>query len=115
MNKYEVTRRLDMGDDPLELSIEKWKDILDGTGTDEETNNCALCITHSTTCHSCPVYKKTKLSGCNGSPFSVWHNHKRLCDKGTTTCSECRRIAQDELKFLKSLRPAKEEKEENDE
>jgi len=49
MLRKDMLRRLGEGEDPLELSIEKWKDIIEGK--EDDTDNCALCKTNI--CSNC--------------------------------------------------------------
>jgi len=43
MNENEMKERLAKGEDPLELSILKWEDIVYHGGEDMGFQNCALC------------------------------------------------------------------------
>ena len=98
MNRTEMLRRLKAGEDPLELSIEKWQDIVDGKGRNNGSENCALCQMFS--CRVCPIKKKTGFA-CSGTPyFHFGHSHTKL---------DRLHWAKKELEFLKSLRK-KEEK-----
>lgn len=78
----------------LHGTILKWEKIIDGTGKDLGVFNCPLCKIFAfgrpegDECSGCPVYEKTGLSGCQGTPLANWP-----------------RVAQDELDFLKSLLP----------
>lgn len=53
MKPSEMVQRLKDGEQPIDLSIQKWQDIVDGTGGDLASSNCALCDTY--TCHECPL------------------------------------------------------------
>ena len=65
MKREEMLERLERGEDPLELSIQKWRDIvehLDHINSFDEYDdslergslNCALCEVHSS-CLDCPI------------------------------------------------------------
>lgn len=89
MLRKTMLRRLELGDDPLELSIKKWKDIVKilKFGSEKrkekfiklssrinESLTCALCekfydSNNINTCSQCPVYKKTGMDGCHGTPW----------------------------------------------
>jgi len=95
-----MLRRLNTGEDPIELSIEKWEDIVNGTGRDLQADNCALCEVHrgptSLECGDCPIVKKVNDFGCAGTPYAKYVETK------------LERYAKEELEFLKSLRPTPE-------
>lgn len=104
----------------LEQSISKWEGIVQSTeAEDNGGENCALCDKFyrpaQADCSSkCPVAKKTKRSGCKGSPYVDWLMHTRD-DHGSWGypksrvygCRGCLRIAREELTFLESLRGSK--------
>lgn len=99
LNRKEMLARLEKGEDALELSIEKWQDIVDGKGEDLLSQNCALCeIDGMQTdknpdldeCRSCIIFKKTGKSNCLGTPYYDIKDEKERALK--------------ELEFLKSLR-----------
>ena len=97
MNRTEMLRRLKKGEDPLEISIQKWQDIVDGKGKDLGSNNCALCEKFNNSefnCHGCAVQQKTKRLGCRGSPYEIVTDETKISKS----------LAQEELEFLKSLR-----------
>jgi hypothetical protein len=94
MNRREMLQRLKDGESPLEVSIQKWQDIVDGTGINESSDNCALCETTDTTCDNCLIQIKTGIS-CRKTPYSLY------CKRPTKS------NAQAELDFLKSLREVK--------
>lgn len=99
MNRKTMLARLKAGEDPLELSIEKWRDIVDGKGRDSGESNCALCETHKegyrVNCEECRIYIETGQHSCDGTPQEryVWAKGK-----------EKEELARAELEFLKSLR-----------
>lgn len=114
----------------LEGSIAKWAAIVAGTGEDRSSSNCPLCKCfieengpddvpeeNQVNCYGCPVSERTVLSGCGETPYEDWASHYFSAHgirvsgdlpgvKIFPGCSECARIAQDELDFLISLREA---------
>lgn len=68
MTPENMFERLNKGEDPLELSIEKWKDIEEGSGESYGAENCGLCADNYR-CGTCPAHVLEE-SCCNG-----------LCDK----------------------------------
>lgn len=103
----------------LNGSINKWSNIVAGTGADKLSRNCALCkmFMDKNRCVGCPVAAKAGVGGCHQTPFEEWNEHqalvhmpesilKRVVHKG---CVECARLAQAELDFLRSLLPATEQ------
>ncbi len=73
MTRKEMMTRMNAGEDPLEISIQKWQDIVDGTGTDEGIYNCALCYKYlqiENDCKRCPIYEKTGEKACRGTPYN---------------------------------------------
>jgi len=98
----------------LKSAIVKWERILSGKGADKGFANCALCrlfITHK--CRYCPVQLATGKRNCEGAPYERWVKHQRRVHEGEanlvpirlTGCKTCRRLAEEELAFLKSLLP----------
>lgn len=70
MDKKEMLKKLREGQDPLEVSIQKWQDIVDGEGEDLGELNCALCKTFPRQdCRGCPIAEKTGKSGCDDTPY----------------------------------------------
>jgi len=109
MNREEMLKRLRAGEDPLDLSIEKWKDIVNhlksihrasdfDDNLEAQGDNCALCEVHEG-CQSCPVYERTGRGDCGGTPYWEFNVAWRRCDlKAMWTAAER------ELKFLISLK-----------
>lgn len=95
MNRSEMLKRLEAGEDALELSIEKWQDIVDGKGKNYDSLNCALCESIPT-CKLCIIFKKTGESDCEETPYEKY-------DEAHTT-KQRKKYALEELEFLKSLR-----------
>ena len=100
----------------LEGSIQKWGDIRDGDREDLGASNCPLCsvffLPDDAKCGGCPVAEATGTAKCEGTPYDDWEtHHERNHDNNEfalarrSECPECRRLADEEIKFLKSLRP----------
>ena len=99
----------------LKGSIKKWVKIEAGTGVDEGPENCDLCKNFRKqgdrfvyTCHGCPVSQKTGRDFCFNTPYQTWDEHQRLyhyCEVDKVHCPTCKRLAQEELAFLRSLLP----------
>lgn len=105
----------------LNGSINKWSNIVAGTGTDKLSRNCALCklfleatSTQDKQCGGCPVAIKAGVTGCHNTPFEDWNDHQNTVHRDCAItrryvhvgCAECTRLAQAELDFLRSLLPA---------
>jgi len=94
----------------LEGSVQKWQNILDGTGIDEGIENCPLCVMFfDQTCVGCPVRERTAQPYCQGTPYIDFarSNNRRL-RMGTPLGPEDTHLlilAQKERDFLISLRP----------
>ena len=105
-----MLERLKRGEDPLSLSIQKWKDIvvcLDHIRSlrefDQElergAENCALCEVYKKhRCRGCPIFEWTRVPECITTPyymfrFACWNRRYSLM----------RYAAVRELKFLKNL------------
>lgn len=59
MEIEDMIKRLDAGEKAIDLSIEKWEDILNGTGTDGSAGNCACCYVDTegnNDCLTCPIH-----------------------------------------------------------
>jgi len=97
----------------LEKSIKHWEKIVIGENY-STTDNCSLCnLFFINDCEGCPIKEKTGQVQCNASPFREFINHINLNHKSfipvsnfhyQTYCPECKRLAREELEFLKSLR-----------
>lgn len=91
----------------LRGSIQKWRDIVAGTGEDNGVDNCSLCEAFEYSgCYDCPVRNRTGLPGCAESPYDTWNRFfewgqfPRIADS-----EEKKAAAQAELEFLISLLP----------
>ena len=87
----------------------KWEAIVAGEGTDRGSFNCALCRRFwFKSCFGCPVFEKTGLRSCGGTPYAKWVNHQIRVHKAfigrVVKCKVCLRNANAELGFLKLLR-----------
>ncbi len=103
----------------LKQSIQKWKKVVDGSGCDNGSENCALCERFGAgTCEllgeQCPVRKAIGKKDCRGTPFIAWQCHHKTKHNITdfpyrvqTKCKTCVTLAEKELEFLKSLLPVK--------
>ena len=97
MDSKEMRRRVGAGEDPLEVSIRKFQDIAEGTGTNEGSDNCALCYMYRwSDCALCPVYKAIGISHCRETPYEDYVKAK--------TDEERYEAAKREVAFLESLR-----------
>lgn len=99
----------------LKASIEKWElnAVADSplaylTGPED----CALCreFFWKTQCMGCPVREHTKLSVCDGSPYSeAYRAWSRWKDSGEVAKANAHAAAREEVAFLKSLLPVEEQ------
>jgi hypothetical protein len=97
----------------LRGSIAKWEGIVAGSVDDEGSNNCPLCEMFYRgcgwpSCFGCPVWKKTGLRNCEGSPYEKWVELTDERPDGQprkVTNEEQRSAAEAELAFLRSLLP----------
>jgi Pyruvate/2-oxoacid:ferredoxin oxidoreductase delta subunit len=105
----------------LKGSIKKWERIVEGTGKDLGSLNCPLCRLFSRRgyiirsrrgyrirgeyCDGCPIYEKVKRRYCEETPYDLWVKHRDDCLESCETCEIHERLAEKELKFLKSLLP----------
>ena len=98
----------------LEGSIKKWRKIVEWEDTDNGISNCPLCaLFWSARCSECPVKRATGKRECGGTPYVRWA--KAQYKAGGFDAIEIRglrpfdpqtqRLAEEELKFLISLRP----------
>jgi len=86
MTPEQVKQRLADGEDPLDLSIEKWVDMelfvinnpsryMDVFDMEQGDDNCGLCHRHrKDRCQTCPVANATGTPLCGGSPYSTFVN-----------------------------------------
>jgi hypothetical protein len=98
----------------VEGSLKKWYGIRSGVETDKGEENCDLCKKYRTSfgCGDCLIAEKSESSNCSGTPYSEWrehipevHNHPVRAHKIELSCSECLKIAEEEIEYIKALRP----------
>jgi hypothetical protein len=95
----------------LQGSIKKWEKIVEGKGSDKGYENCPLCkLFGDNRCVECPVAIKMGIENCFDTPYDSWTNHQDekhdiWNSPYKIECSKCKKIAEKELKFLKSLLP----------
>ena len=90
----------------LKGSIEKWEDIVAGTGHDDGAENCPLCqLFIRNECVGCPVFEKTRMRECQGTPYQRWVRYLGFAPTWTAGTLRQKAAAKAELKFLKSLLP----------
>jgi len=98
----------------LQGSIKKWEEIVKRTRVDMGGKNCHLCELYADSCTECPICELTGYAGCGGSPYREWvghhsDEHNCLSDDFYTDlyieCETCKKLAEKELAFLKSLLP----------
>jgi len=88
-------------------SLKKWVYIVDGTGIDEGTKNCALCreyyvnINWIEPCTECPIFEITGMDNCRGTPYWEWV--EAAAEKEAYGSINIIRAAKAELKFLEDL------------
>ena len=111
MTYVEMIRRLEAGEDPLDLSIEKWEDIvkhLNKIHNFSDYNemleagilNCALCERFFCfRCEDCPIETATGQPYCYGTPYVLFRKAQE-----NRNLEAMRKEAIAELEFLKSLK-----------
>lgn len=104
MNRAEVIARMAAGEDPRDLSIEKWEQIKAGTGEREGSDNCALCAAYEPDCQGCPV-SQNPGHGCDIRPFKPWRRHSDnnhgQSIRVTPGCEECQRLLDEGIALFK--------------
>ena len=72
MNREDVGAGLEAGEKPIDLAIQKWREIKAGIGEDKGGENCALCVTYD--CDDCPLCKYWEDWQCDteDSPYHIW-------------------------------------------
>jgi hypothetical protein len=101
----------------LKGSIKKWDKIVSGKGSDNGVKNCPLCKLHQKSetldnCELCPVFIATDRILCMDTPYETWSYHFEIAHREIEpphkihkNCPDCKKLAQTELDFLKSLLP----------
>lgn len=120
MNESRTNDPVSMDAETLEAlrgSIAKWEGIVAGTMKDECSSNCPLCqkfnfsenpgMLRKDSCRGCPVMARTGHQFCDDSPYERYADMAEAIEDGDEDYSEeeMRRVAQEELDFLKSLLP----------
>ena len=108
-----MLKRLRNGENPLNISIEKWQDIVEYLSDNKRisykklnalengANNCALCEVHwDNSCNGCPVYRYTGRPFCGGTPYEKFNHEKKYNAKRDNLL----KYAKAELSFLKKLK-----------
>ena len=95
MLESECKALIELGENPLDLSVWKFIDIVYFNGKDLARDNCALCQTHKY-CIGCPIFKDTGLKGCANTPYDDYD----CCPSDT--------LAEEELEYLLNLLETKE-------
>ena len=97
----------------LQKTIEQWEKIIEGKEEDRAAENCPLCALFPTFfCSGCPIRERTRWSNCRDTPYERWEfHHMEIHNQHNPPwkieCDECRRLAEEELNFLKELLPKK--------
>jgi hypothetical protein len=93
----------------LKKSIKKWEAIVNGTGTDKGSNDCALCqifccdnVTPDP-CAGCPIWRKTRKDFCMGTPYDDWLETSSSPPGRRAKSPEAKKYAEAMLTFLKDL------------
>lgn len=94
----------------LDLSIEKWKDIVYRKGQNLGFDNCALChrfLNQPTKeCTGCVIFEHTHQRNCHGTPYTQFNTHVKLCEDCDEYdyCTSALELAKEEMAFLESLK-----------
>jgi hypothetical protein len=108
MDSDEMIKRINSGEPLIDITINKWKDVANGTGGCLGRFNCALCHEYFyDKCENCPIYKFTGFTHCYKTPFRTWYGHymeKHLGFPTTRTCPVCKSIANREVEFLEQVK-----------
>lgn len=105
--------------DAILASIVQWNRRSSGEHSQATTATCPLCTLYytesdtSTLCQNCPVYHRTELWGCRGTPVGRYNDQRALAitrsPRENVLLSrddiELRNIALQEVNFLRSLLP----------
>jgi len=115
MDRHEMIKRLGMGENPIDVSIQKWEDGKRYVESDtfdfkvvsqmlKGGDNCALCFRYVddywyNICSECPIYKRTGMTLCQNTPYISVVDAIHSQDK-----SGLIKAIDDEIEFLKSLK-----------
>jgi len=119
MKREEMSVRLECGEDPLELSIQKWRDIVHhlehiksfdeyDDSLERGSLNCALCEVHSS-CLDCPIVTQAKCHTSNsadGRKYGLCRHtpyYEFLAAVARQDVDAMRATAKKELQFLNQL------------
>jgi len=119
MNREEMLKRLKAGEDPFDLSIEKWKDIVDclekihsvkefDSELEQSEEKCPLCIAFPEDCGGCPICEETGVPDCLNTPYYDFRNAKREGDLPAMLNAANQMLVL--LKLLNKLRNCKNDK-----
>ena len=91
--------------DLLKESIIKWEGIVDRTGVDNGTKNCALCQEYyNKFCKDCPIAIHTTVDECFNTPYHDWLIIIESDEwPYENTNDETQKAAEEELEFLEML------------
>ncbi len=112
MDREEMIRRIESGEPLIDITIDKWKDIIEGTGICLGVNNCALCYAYiREKCENCPICKFTGHRSCDDTPFREWFVHYIGHHLGEEKydvhlCTVCNDISNREVIFLEKVKAA---------
>ena len=108
--------RLEAGESAIDLSIEKWQDIVDALEKAVDidqydwtlelgASNCALChqYTDDDDCCACPIYETTGKE-CEDTPYREWSDAE-----GERDLIAMREAAKEELAFLRMVKEKSED------
>lgn len=110
MYSDEMIKRIKSGEPLIDIAIDKWKDIANGTGYCLGNFNCALCYVYiHDKCDNCPIYKFTGYRGCRNTPFGDFRSHHaekhvNVENRNEPKCDICKSIANVEIAFLETVR-----------
>ena len=101
MTKFKKPNRLKMSkrsEIALDKSIEHWYRVRDENEI-VLARNCALCLIYLINnigkgCIRCPVYIKTKVTACDGTPYDDYYEDEPEPER--------KRLAQNEIDFLQT-------------
>ena len=104
---------LNKGYTPIEVSILKWEDILNGVGHDDYENNCACCYTYKRC--DCPIGQNASICKDKDNPYRQLHLHiSEYHNKSNKSidikCPECLKLIKEEIHMLKCVEYMENEK-----
>jgi hypothetical protein len=111
MDRIEMMKRIESGESLIDITIDKWKDVVNGTGFCLGMNNCALCYVYANNrCENCLIRKFTGFANCDNTPFRDWYRHYMSIhydkDSDVLKCPICKDIARREVEFLIQVKSA---------